>query len=404
MQPFDPIRHVRLLAVTLAMTTVCLAQSAAIAKPPGARPEAVPAEQPIAPQWLAGTLEGFNFNPRGDIESIMLKDGDQIMQVVLPPDASLAVVETVTDRQRIRIAAVPEKSVTSHPVYRLVSLTTKDGQPLTLERLPKKGKPPHPQTRESERPVHVDATVKQLNYGRHGEVNGVQIDRGDFVHLGPEASARLALAVGQKLSIDGVARPMMRGRSVIEATAVNGIAIPKRPGPKDNGPGKKTPVTPEQIPAVAMEALRKQAAGAEFSKLEAEKKDDRDLYIGKWIGNGSEYEAKVTADGTLLELKEPVLSENLPDAVRNAVTEAFPNATDLESKKKTTFADGQSSVVYEIKVHDGGQKGPPMRIAPDGSIDQHRPGPKPKRGSAARPAGKRTGSGLHGGPGVGITL
>lgn len=378
MKAFRLIGQPRLLVAALAMTTVCLAQSTSIAKPPGAKTKADPAQPAMEPQWLSGTIEGFNFGPRGDIESLMLKDGDQVRQVSFPPDASLAIVEAVTGRERIRIAAVPEQSVAPHPVYRLVSLTTKDEQLLTLDRLPGKAKAPRPQTRGSERTVHVDATVKQLNYGRRGEVNGVQIDGGDFVHLGPEASARLTLAVGQQLSVDGIARPMMRGRSVIEATAVNGIAIPKRPGPKDNGPGKKAPVTPEQVPAPAMEALRKQAAGNEFSRLEAEKKGDQDLYVGKWMGTDSEYEAKVTGDGTLLELKKPVSAENLPDAVRSAVTQAFPNATDLEFRKKTTFGQGESSAVYEIKIRDGGQKGPPLRIAPDGTIDQHGPGPKPK--------------------------
>jgi hypothetical protein len=378
MQPCRPVRHPRLFVAALAMATVSLTQATTMAKPPRAKPDAAPVEPAVEPQWLTGVLEGFNFSPRGDMESFMLKEGGQVTQVVFPPDASSAIVETVTARERIRVMAVPERSVALHPVYRLVSLTAKNGQQLTLDRLPRKGKPPQPQTREGERPVHVDATVKQLNYGRRGEVNGVQIERGDFVHLGPEVSTRLALAVGHKLSIDGIARPMMRGRSVIEATMVNGLAIPKRPGPKDNGPGKKTPVAAEQVPAAAMETLRKQAGGAEFSKLEAEKKDDRDLYVGKWMGNDREYEAKVTGDGALLELKEPLSVEDLPDAVRNAVGQAFPNATDWDSKKRTIFSEGQPSVVYEIKVRDGGQKGPPLRVSPDGTIDEHRPGPKPK--------------------------
>jgi hypothetical protein len=370
-----------LLVLSLSMTAACLAQPASTSKPPRAQPGEVRPQKPVEPQWLLGAVEGFNYSPKGEVESLMLREGNQVVQVVFPPEAGDAVLEMVPVRERVTIAALPDKSVAPHPVYRLVSLTTKSGKQLAAAHFPRKGKPSQSQPRPDEKTVHIDATVKQLNYGRRGEVNGAQIERGDFVHTGADTAVQLTLKIGQKLSVDGVARPMARRRSVIEASTVNGIAVTKRPGPKDQGPGgpgKKTPVAPEQVPASAMGALKGQAGDSELSKLEVESKGGRDVYTAKWQVNGQDHEAKVAGDGSLLETKESVAFEELPETVRNAVAEALPGASELDAKKKTLLKDGQSSIVYEIKARDGGPQGPPLKIASDGTVEQPKPGGKHK--------------------------
>ena len=64
---------------------------------------------------------------------------------------------------------------------------------------------------------HVDSTVKSLNYGRRGEVNGVVLETGDLVHFGPAAASIVNATVGQKLSVDGQASPSIDGHNIIDA-------------------------------------------------------------------------------------------------------------------------------------------------------------------------------------------
>jgi hypothetical protein len=64
-----------------------------------------------------------------------------------------------------------------------------------------------------------------LNYALHGEINGAVLESGDFVHLKPEGASAVRIKLGMKLEGVGETRPMVNGRSVIEAKEVNGIAI-----------------------------------------------------------------------------------------------------------------------------------------------------------------------------------
>jgi hypothetical protein len=365
------------LGFAIALATFSLT---AFAKPPAADPAQGKTRQPIQPEWLNGAVEGFNLSPRGEVESLMLGQTTGLVQVVLPPEIAATVVEAVPMKDRITVAAVPDKGVAGHPVYKLVSLTTRIGRQLAVDPAARKPKIPRPDNRAAERAVRVDVTVRQINYGKRGEANGALVERGDFVFLGAEGAGLLKLAVGQRLSVEGVARPMPRNRMVIEATVVNGMAIPKKPAPPPGGPkgGKpqKTPLAPEQVPSAVMETLRQQAGGMDFSKLEVEMKADQAIYSAKWMAGDSEHEAKVTAGGSLIEAKNVIPAQSLPDAVRNAVYQTYPDNPDLECKEKTTYSAEGAVTIYEIKLHADGRKTPPIKVRPDGTVEEHGATPK----------------------------
>jgi len=178
---------------------------------------------------LTGTIEGFNYSPRGDIDGVMLKTSDKSIQINLPPGLGIALSQ-VSPGGTLKVTASPEPSETDHPIYEMQSLTTEQGKKISA---PGMG---------DDKFVHEEATIKQLNYARRGEVDGALLDSGDFVHVGP-AARDLKLSVGQKITVDGFAHAMLTSdHQAIHAVAIDGKRVeqgpPRGDGP-DAGPGPR---------------------------------------------------------------------------------------------------------------------------------------------------------------------
>jgi hypothetical protein len=177
---------------------------------------------------INGTVESYNLDRRGSVNGIMLKDGDHVSQLNLPPDQGSAITAAAPIGQKIQATALEERTDGDHAVYRLVSLTA-DGKQLTIS------------SPDDGAPTHVQGTVKSLNYTPRGDVDGAILDTGDFLQTGPGGAADTHLAIGQKITADGKSRPMTAGHNIISAGTVNGTAIsrpPRRPGPPGmGGPG-----------------------------------------------------------------------------------------------------------------------------------------------------------------------
>lgn len=227
-----------------AVALVSAAAQAALAQPAPGEPPARPAVAPpppgaadpqrIAPATtpLQGTVQGYNYAPRGEIEGLMLKSGARIVQVNLPHELAAVVSQAGGVGSEVRIEAIPAMGMPDHPVYEFYAMDAGQGRRIKL---------PSPQ---DERFVHLEGSIKQLNYGRRGEVNGAVLDSGDFVHVGPAAAATMNLAIGQKITVDGIGRPMLAGpHQSIDPTAINGQLLPKPPKPRpeasDGGPGPR---------------------------------------------------------------------------------------------------------------------------------------------------------------------
>lgn len=197
-------------------------------------PATRPAEET---QNLKGVIQSYNYAPGGEVDALMIKQGDALVQVNLPPRMGAIVPSVAAEGDEVTIVAAPRLGMPGHSVYELVSLTGKNGKQLSV---PKPG---------DERIQHAEGNIKQLNYDREGRVNGAVLDNGDFVHLPPDRAASLKLNVGDNLKVDGVGRPMLSGHQSIEAYSVNGTEV--RPlsemgrgrGPMD-GPGARRGMGP----------------------------------------------------------------------------------------------------------------------------------------------------------------
>jgi hypothetical protein len=218
-----------MFALLKGAAAAALTCSIAQAQPTPPAPPGQPVPPVVVPQQRAvqldGSVAGYNFDPRGNYESLLLKSADKLTQVNFPPDAGGIIAQSAKVGDVVKISATPAMGMPDHGVYDLVALTPPNGQPLTIA------------GPDDWRVQHIDAAVKSLNYGRRGEVNGAILDSGDFVHLGPDGATLISLAVGQKLSIDGYARPSLTGHNVIEADSVNGTRVRiAPPPPPDGGP------------------------------------------------------------------------------------------------------------------------------------------------------------------------
>jgi hypothetical protein len=224
-----------LLAAALAAVPALKLLAAPVAPPPP--PVAPPPPVDAAPpQTVEGTVDGFNRDPRGRVNSVVVKGADgKLDQFNLPPDLGDVAVRIAADGQRVTAVGSPERMVGDRTLFRLTKLTGADGK-ATLT-TPTPGVPEPTET--------VEGTVHQLNFSPRGEVDGAVLDNGDFIHTGPEAAT--GLSVGAKLSAVGVAHPTPDGHRAVEATTVNGRAVPMPPPPGPGphpGPGAVPPPRP----------------------------------------------------------------------------------------------------------------------------------------------------------------
>jgi hypothetical protein len=163
-----------------------------------------------------GLLQEFNLSPKGGIEGFLLHNSDgQTVQVNVTPEC-FAVVRGIG--QNVEATVEPQKESSKrrkgdHPVYRLISLTGKDGQALVFA------------NRGDGEVVTVQGIVKRINYTRHGEANGVVLESGEFIHLKPDGMRHAGLKVADHVTAAGPASLMPLGQQVIEATTVNGVAV-----------------------------------------------------------------------------------------------------------------------------------------------------------------------------------
>ncbi len=120
-------------------------------------------------------------------------------------------------------------------------------------------------------------------------------------------------------------------------------------------------VTQSQVPAKALEALRKLAAGARFTGFAEEVEYGSTFYEGSWkTPTGANMDVLVTPTGALVEIEEQIDADKVPAAVLKAVRKAAGKDTELMFEKKTT-------IQYEVKFGKGDSQHE-MLLTPDGRL------------------------------------
>ncbi|QJW99870.1 hypothetical protein [Frigoriglobus tundricola] len=159
---------------------------------------------------LSGVVLQHNFSPKGDIEGFVLDTDTGPVQVNFPHGPEAATHPAPAQGSRYRVEVTDDHHAAKHdpgdhPVYEFVA--NPDAGP------------------DQSGVTTVEGVVARLNYARHGEPNGVVLDSGDFVHMKPHGMHRVPLKIGSHVVAEGPVRATVTGHRVVEARAVNGIAI-----------------------------------------------------------------------------------------------------------------------------------------------------------------------------------
>jgi hypothetical protein len=166
---------------------------------------------------VEGRFQQLIFSPKGAIEGLMIETGGVLTQFVIDPQQP-AVGEQFLGLRAGQalllegtLADPSPKGESAHVVYVFERLAAVDGKP--------------PKTLAE--PANASAgKVVRFNYAKHGAVNGVVLDNGDFIHTKPKGFDKLGLQIGDKVRAEGPSRPLITGKGqVIEAQRVNGTAL-----------------------------------------------------------------------------------------------------------------------------------------------------------------------------------
>lgn len=165
---------------------------------------------------VEGQFQHLIYSPKGAIEGFLIDtDGVPTQFVTDPQDPStLSLFGEMKQGRSVTIEGTEPppspKGEAVHSIYRFERLAAVDG---------KASKPSQP-------PAEVSGKVARFNYAKHGAINGVVLDSGDFIHTRPDGFDGLGLKVGDKVTAEGAMHPLVTGEGrVVEATTVNGKPV-----------------------------------------------------------------------------------------------------------------------------------------------------------------------------------
>lgn len=145
------------------------------------------------------------------------------------------------------------------------------------------------------------------------------------------------------------AEVIIQGKEIEIKIAPDGTVIGREVEDEGQEEEEEEVISLEQVPAAARKALMKHAGGAKITEVEREKEHGVVLYEAEWEAGGREREAKVTADGDLIELEEVVGANEVPAAVRRAAGKMFGAGAKVEYEKKTI-------TLYEVEAKVNGKE------------------------------------------------
>ncbi len=125
----------------------------------------------------------------------------------------------------------------------------------------------------------------------------------------------------------------------------------------------------EGIPKSVIDALQTKFPKAEILKWTKEREGDFVIYDFEFEQEGRKLEADIKEDGTIHNWEREIAAADLPDAVRKAVEDKYPNHTALEVMAITAVTDGKDALEgFEIVLRTAAGKEIEVTVAPDGKI------------------------------------
>lgn len=193
----------------------------------------------IDPDFLLetrGTLARFAFNPKGQVDGLLLEDGTEVHT---PPHLSSQLTRALRPGRAVSVRGVRLRDAGG--VLIAIAIDP-EGAPRILDEGPHAPHAkPHPPASQAREAVSHEGTIQALLHGSKGQVHGALLSDGTIVRFAPHGAKQLAglLEIGAKLLVQGEALNTEYGQ-VIEASALGNAPgamtkVHKRPPP----PGPK---------------------------------------------------------------------------------------------------------------------------------------------------------------------
>lgn len=124
-----------------------------------------------------------------------------------------------------------------------------------------------------------------------------------------------------------------------------------------------------KIPPVVMSTLKAKFPNAEIHKWTKEKEGDIFVYDIEFKQQERKFEADIKEDGSIHNWEKEIAAQDLPEVVKKAAQEKYPNSTNKEIMEITAVKNGQDELEgYEIVLETTDKKEVEITVAPDGEI------------------------------------
>lgn len=168
-------------------------------------------------EMISGVFRQFLFGPKGGVEGVLLSVKRKIVQVSMSPKEGVAVSHSCKAGKTLRMLGARDNSrrtaaVSTHPVYEFESLADASG-----ERIESRDADANQET--------IVGSVAALHYAKHGQPNGVVLDTGEFIHMGPEGMALAGLCIGSAVKATGRLGLTVINTRWLDAVQINGIEL-----------------------------------------------------------------------------------------------------------------------------------------------------------------------------------
>lgn len=155
------------------------------------------------------------------------------------------------------------------------------------------------------------------------------------------------------------AEVVIDGRQFDVEVSADGTLLGVEPEDED-GDEQEEEISLDQMPPAARRAVMQYAGSHQIAKTTRERGDGITFFEAEWIVDGREHEAKVTADGALVEMEEVVDPNEVPVAVKTVAANRFPADAEIEYDMKMI-------VLYEIEAEIDGKE-IEVLVAPTGRV------------------------------------
>ena len=122
-------------------------------------------------------------------------------------------------------------------------------------------------------------------------------------------------------------------------------------------------ITKKDVPAAALKAFEAAFPKVEVTEYLTEVEDGNTFFEFKTVEGTIKRNILYKADGTLVEVEEKLITENIPAEIVKAVTTDMPKAKIMRGEKITKG----SEVTYEVKIKAGKKTGKVI-LSADGKI------------------------------------